>query len=78
MPLRPPAVRRAPSLSVIAAASAFALAFAGHAHAQSQTRMFKAGSGPDELWDVTTKMEMPGMPMALPAQTSQVCLKKDR
>ncbi|MBK7334102.1 MAG: hypothetical protein IPI87_18010 [Betaproteobacteria bacterium] len=24
------------------------------------------------------KMEMPGMPMAMPAQTSQVCLKKNR
>ena len=38
-------------------------------------KMFKAGSGPDELWDVTFKMEMPGMPMAMPAQTQQVCLK---
>lgn len=28
--------------------------------------------GPDELWEVTMKMEMPGMP-AMPAHTSQVC-----
>jgi hypothetical protein len=34
--------------------------------------------GPDELWEVTMKMEMPGMP-AMPAQTSQVCkIKGDR
>ena len=34
--------------------------------------------GTDELWEVTMKMEMPGMP-AMPAQTSQVCkLKGDR
>lgn len=31
--------------------------------------------GPDELWEVTMKMEMAGMP-AMPAQTSQVCKKK--
>jgi hypothetical protein len=42
-----------------------------------QTKTFKIG-GPDELWDVTMKMEMPGMPMAMPAQTHQMCLKRDR
>lgn len=42
-----------------------------------QSKLFKIG-GPDELWDVTMKMEMPGMPMAMPAQTHQMCLKKDR
>ena len=31
--------------------------------------------GPDELWEVTMKMEMAGMP-AMPAQTSQLCKKK--
>lgn len=31
-----------------------------------------------ELWEVTTKMEMPGMPMAMPAQTQRVCLPKTR
>jgi hypothetical protein len=31
--------------------------------------------GPDELWEVTMKMEMPGMP-AMPARTSQVCKSK--
>lgn len=61
---------------------AFALLFATSAAlAQGgtgqQTRTFKIG-GPDELWDVTMKMEMPGMPMAMPAQTFQSCLKKDR
>ena len=58
-------------------ASAAALAFAVGAAAQPR-QLFVAGSGPDELWDVTTKMEMPGMPMAMPAQTHQMCLKKDR
>jgi hypothetical protein len=32
--------------------------------------------GKDELWEVTTKMEMPGMPMAMPAQTNRVCIAK--
>lgn len=27
-----------------------------------------------EYWEVTSKMEMPGMPMAMPAQTSKVCI----
>jgi Protein of unknown function (DUF3617) len=31
--------------------------------------------GPDELWEIATKMEMAGMP-AMPARTSQVCHKK--
>ena len=30
----------------------------------------------DELWDVTIKMEMPGMPMAIPPRTSRVCVTK--
>jgi hypothetical protein len=48
---------------------------AGSALAQ-MPKLFTAGSGPDELWDVTMKMEMPGMPMAMPPRTSQVCKKK--
>ena len=32
--------------------------------------------GKDELWDVTSKMEIPGMPMAMPAQTHRVCIEK--
>ncbi len=32
--------------------------------------------GKDELWDVTSRMEMPGMPMAMPAQTFRVCVEK--
>ncbi len=67
-------------LPSILRAAALAAAFgclAGPAIAQAP-QMFKAGPGPDELWDVTVKMEMVGMPMAMPATTSQVCMKKDR
>lgn len=68
--------RHIPSRRAFALAAALALAAAGAASAQPQ-RTFKVG-GPDELWDVTMKMEMPGMPIAMPAQTQQVCLKKNR
>ena len=34
------------------------------------------GQGKDDLWEVTTKMEMPGMPMAMPAQTNRFCIAK--
>ncbi len=34
--------------------------------------------GTDELWQVTTKVEMPGLPMAMPEQTQTVCLQKGR
>jgi uncharacterized protein DUF3617 len=30
----------------------------------------------DDLWEVTMKMEMPGMPMAMPAQVHRVCVSK--
>ncbi len=33
-----------------------------------------AASG--EYWEITSKMDMPGMPMAMPAHTSKVCLPK--
>ncbi len=32
--------------------------------------------GKDDLWEVTTKMEMPGMPMAMPPQTNRYCIGK--
>ena len=32
--------------------------------------------GKDDLWEITTKMEMPGMPMAMPAQTQRLCVAK--
>ena len=35
-----------------------------------------AAQDKDELWDITMKMEMPGMPMAMPAQTSRRCVAK--
>jgi hypothetical protein len=31
--------------------------------------------GSDELWEMTFKMEMEGMPMSMPAQTSKVCME---
>jgi Protein of unknown function (DUF3617) len=31
----------------------------------------------DDLWEVTMKMEMPGMPMAMPAQVNRVCISKN-
>jgi hypothetical protein len=33
--------------------------------------------GKDDLWEVTMKMEMPGMPMAMPAQVHRVCVAKN-
>ena len=36
-----------------------------------------SAQGKDDLWEVTTKMEMPGMPMAMPAQTNRVCIAKN-
>ena len=47
---------------------AFALAASMPASAQ----------GKDDLWEVSTKMEMPGMPMAMPAQTNRVCIGKNQ
>jgi hypothetical protein len=31
----------------------------------------------DNLWEITMKMEMPGMPMVMPAQTIQQCLAQN-
>lgn len=33
-------------------------------------------SGSDELWEVSSKMEMKGMPFAMPAHSSNVCIPK--
>ena len=33
--------------------------------------------GKDDLWELTLKMEMPGMPMAMPAQVHRVCVAKN-
>ena len=35
-----------------------------------------AADGPDDLWEITMKMEMAGMPMSMPAQTNTVCTPK--
>jgi hypothetical protein len=33
--------------------------------------------GSDEMWEVKTKMEMPGIPFAMPEQTHKICMQKD-
>ena len=57
---------RIPLAFVVAALAAVGLASAD-----------AVGQGKDDLWEVTSKMEMPGMPMAMPAQTHHVCIAKD-
>ena len=75
---RPQSRHRCLPRGVAALVAAATLACASLASAQPARQLFIAGTGPDELWDVTTKMEITGMPMAMPAQTHQVCLRKDR
>jgi len=50
----------------LALASALLAAFCLPAAAQEK----------DELWDITMKMEMAGMPMSMPARTSRMCVEK--
>ena len=37
-----------------------------------------SAQGKDELWEISSKMDMPGMPMAIPAQVNRVCVGKSR
>lgn len=37
-----------------------------------------SAQGKDDLWEISSRMEMPGMPMAMPGQTSRVCVGKNR
>ncbi len=37
-----------------------------------------AAQGKDDLWEVSTRMEMPGMPMAMPGQVNRMCVGKNR
>lgn len=37
-----------------------------------------AAQGKDDLWETSSKMDMPGMPIAMPAQVNRVCLGKNR
>ena len=50
-------------------AAAAAIATVAVAHAQSQK---------GDLWDITSQMEMPGMPMAMPPSTQRVCASKEQ
>lgn len=75
MPFPPRSAARRPLVAI----PVLWLAACAIAVAQPQSRnLFIAGSGPDELWEVTTRAEVVGMPMQMPAQTSQMCLRKDR
>lgn len=33
--------------------------------------------GADDQWEIASKMEMPGMPMSMPAQVTKVCVGKN-
>ena len=37
-----------------------------------------SAQGKDDLWEISSKMDMPGMPMAMPAQVSRACVGKNR
>ena len=45
------------------------ITLAGFAHAATPNTQ-------EGLWEITSKMEMPGMPMAMPAQTHRLCVAK--
>ena len=47
------------------------------AYGQAANAGRAAGNDKGELWEVTTKMEMAGMPMAMPAQTNKMCIGKN-
>jgi len=64
-------------LVVSAIAASMLAGFAAIAAAQVP-QMYKPGPGPDDLWDVTMKMDIVGMPMQMPAQSMKVCTKKER
>jgi Protein of unknown function (DUF3617) len=42
----------------------------------SKTNPASAGNDPGEMWEITTRMEIAGMPMAMPAHTNKICLGK--
>ena len=37
-----------------------------------------SAQGKDELWEISSKMDMQGMPMAIPPQVNRVCVGKNR
>ena len=56
-------------LIFVSLAAVAAIAPVAAANAQSQK---------GDLWDITSQMEVPGMPMPMPANTQQVCVGKDQ
>lgn len=63
-----------PAFSARFAGAFAALVFSAFAVAQAGYRVDPQGK--DELFDVTSKMEIPGVPIAMPAQTHRVCVEK--
>ena len=57
------------NLARAAPAAFFVLALAASPVALAQ--------GTDDQWEISSKMEMPGMPMAMPAQVTRVCVAKN-
>ena len=70
IPHRTLSSRRARTTSAVPLAVVAAILVAGPASTVALAQ------GKDDLWEVTTKMEMPGMPMAMPAQTQRICVAK--
>jgi hypothetical protein len=63
-------IARQRSMPRACAGAALLLACAAAMPAAAQAR--------DDLWEISTKMEMPGMPMAMPPQTNRICIGKNR
>jgi hypothetical protein len=69
-------MRLSPTCLLAACAIAVASSAAVAQMPRQAPRTFIAGSGPDDMWEVTTRTEMSGMSM--PGQTHQICIKKGR
>jgi uncharacterized protein DUF3617 len=61
-----------PSFLRVAACAALSIALAPRAHAATAA----AAREPGDMWEVTSRMSMAGVPMQMPAQTHKVCSPK--
>jgi len=66
-----------PSFVRAVASAALSLAFAPGAFAATAATTASPAKEPGDLWEVTSRMSMEGMPMQMPAQTHKVCSPKD-